>query len=158
MAASDPLQSWTSNMRGSNAMMTGESSMLNASFMQKFKSQSSHYSNMKAGSFASQIFSSQLDSKGGASSGKPTYVLNLHFLGLSGLPKAGWFERAPGYELIVHAGGVAKRIRPRIPAPPPGVGAEPVELEDFVPADQLRILERLDDRASIRCPTPGDFF
>lgn len=160
MAAPDPFQSWTSSNRGSNAMMTGDSNALdNASFMNKFKSQYSHYNDLR-GSFGSQLFSSQMDSKASSSgaSGKPTYVLNLHFLGLSGLPKAGWFERTPGYELIVHAGGVAKRIRPRIPAPPPGVGAEAVDLQDFVPAEQLAVLQRIDDRASIRCPTPGDFF
>merc|ERR1719199_753584 len=102
-------------------------------------------------------FGSVIDSKASAS-GRPTYVLNLHFLGLSGLPKAGWFERAPGYELIVHAGGVAKRIRPRIPAPPAGVGADAIDLEDFVPADQLKVMQRIDDRASIRCAAPGEFF
>jgi len=160
MADSDPLQSWPSKMRSSrtsNAMTTGD--MSNASFLQNFKSQYSQFNDLR-GSFASQIpgsMSSQLDVKAG-SSGKPTYVLNLHFLGLSDLPKAGWFERSPAYELIVHAGGVAKRIRPRIPAPPPGVAAEAIELADFVPADQLKVLERLDDRASIRCANPGEYF
>lgn len=142
---------------------SGESFLFDtdSSFMQKFKSQYSQYNDLR-GSFGSQLFSSQFDSKvssGAASAaGKPTYVLNLHLLGLAGLPKAGWFERAPGYELIVHAGGVAKRIRPRIPAPPPGVGTEPVDLEECVPAEQMKVLQRLDDRSSVRCPAPGDFF
>jgi len=165
MRGADPLQSWNSTMRGSNGsgLPPSESSMmlenpLSFAQMQQYKNQYSQSMDMR-GSFSSQIPSAAGTSKGGdASTGKPTYVLNLHFLGLSGLPKAGWFERAPAYEMIVHAGGVAKRIRPRIPAPPPGAGAETIELDEFVPAEQLKVLERLDDRASIRCPTPGEYF
>lgn len=133
--------------------------MYDSAFMSKLGSQYSQHSDMRS-SFGTQMpgTSASLGSSKGGASGKPTYVLNLHFLGLSDMPKAGWFERAPVYELMVHSGGVAKRIRPRIPAPPPGVGAESIDLEDFVPAAQLKVLQRIDDRASIRCAAPGEFF
>jgi hypothetical protein len=138
--------------------MIMDSNALDSSMLQKFRSQYSHYNDLRS-SFGSQLLtSSAFESRSSQASGKPTYVLNLHFMGLAGLPKAGWLERTPHYELIVHAGGVAKRIRPRIPAPPPGVGAETIELEEFVPPEQLKVLQRLDDRASIRCPAPGEFF
>eukprot|EP00427_Karlodinium_veneficum_P024153 CAMPEP_0169100118 /NCGR_PEP_ID=MMETSP1015-20121227/20916_1 /TAXON_ID=342587 /ORGANISM="Karlodinium micrum, Strain CCMP2283" /LENGTH=763 /DNA_ID=CAMNT_0009161037 /DNA_START=131 /DNA_END=2419 /DNA_ORIENTATION=+ len=127
--------------------------------VQKFQSQ---YSSYNKSSFGSQLPStaSQVQTDGKASTGKPTFVLTLHFLGLSGMPKAGWFERAPGYEFIVHAGGAAKRFRPRIPAPPPGVGSDTssFDVEKCVPSEQLKAFQRLDDRLSVRMASPGEFF
>ena len=77
--------------------------------LQKFRSQYSHYNDLRS-SFGSQLLtSSAFESRSSQASGKPTYVLNLHFMGLAGLPKAGWLERTPHYELIVHAGGVDNR-------------------------------------------------
>lgn len=97
-----------------------------------------------------------------SSAGKPTFVLTLHFLGVCGISKASWFERAPAYEVIVHAGGVAKRFRPRIPAPPPGVGSDmsalDLDLEKCIPEEHLKTLQRLDDRLSVRLVSPGEFF
>lgn len=85
------------------------------------------------------------------------YLLTLHFLGLGGLPGAGWLERPPGYELIVQAGGTGKRVHPRIPAPPPGVpgGGEDVDLNALMP-DCKEIL-RIDERLSMRLPEPAPF-
>jgi len=82
----------------------------------------------------------------------------MHFMGLSSVPKGGWFELAPNYEFIVHVGGAAKRLRPRVPAPPADTSDAAVQLEKCVPAEQLKTLQRLDERLSIRAEKPGDYF
>lgn len=82
----------------------------------------------------------------------------MHFLGLSSVPKANWFERTPTYEFIVHVGGAAKRLRPRVPAPPADSSDAVAQLEKFVPPEQLKTLQRLDERLSIRAATPGEYF
>lgn len=85
------------------------------------------------------------------------YLLSLHFLGLSGLPGAGWLEQEPGYELFIQAAGSAKRLRPRVPAPPklPGKGDDPPDLRDLVPNGKA--LLRLDERVSMRLAKPAEF-
>eukprot|EP00747_Dinoflagellata_sp_TGD_P185900 gnl/TRDRNA2_/TRDRNA2_42686_c0_seq1.p1 gnl/TRDRNA2_/TRDRNA2_42686_c0~~gnl/TRDRNA2_/TRDRNA2_42686_c0_seq1.p1 ORF type:complete len:672 (+),score=94.10 gnl/TRDRNA2_/TRDRNA2_42686_c0_seq1:119-2134(+) len=84
-----------------------------------------------------------------------SYLLTLHFLGLSGLPTAGWFERAPSYEFIVHVGGSAKRLRPRVPAPPLTDSDVPTDIGDMLPGEApVQINERL----SVRMVTPVEFF
>jgi len=88
------------------------------------------------------------------------HFLMLQFLGLSGLPGAGWLERRPSYELIIRAGDSAKRLRPRVPAPPPGSedgsGIGAVDVEALVPRDMPVI--RLDERMNIRMADPVNFF
>ncbi|CAJ1439778.1 unnamed protein product, partial [Effrenium voratum] len=85
------------------------------------------------------------------------YQLGLHFLGIS--RPQGWLERLerePEYELIIQAGEVGKRLRPRIPAPPAtssgGVSEE--ELRGMVPGGHLL---RLEERTAVRLGEPINF-
>lgn len=106
-------------------------------------------------------FSASLEGRAGGAGGassKPCHILTINFLGLSGMPKAGWFERRPGYELIVHVGGNAKRVRLRVPAPPQQIGEAPTEIDKVVPIEQLKSLQRLDERLTLRMAESVEFF
>jgi len=86
-----------------------------------------------------------------------SYLLTLQFLGLGGLQANGWLERAPGYELIVQAGGHGRRVIPRIPAPPPGIpgNSDEVDLKALMPDCDPTSIVRLDERLSLRLPEPA---
>jgi len=86
-----------------------------------------------------------------------SHLLSLHFLGLSGLSPSGWLRRTPSYEFIVHAGGTAKRLRPRVPAPP-GTAGETATLTDMLTKEQRQGFTRLDERLMLRMTTPAEFF
>mmetsp|Transcript_52814 Transcript_52814/g.123542 ORF Transcript_52814/g.123542 Transcript_52814/m.123542 type:complete len:503 (-) Transcript_52814:68-1576(-) len=86
-----------------------------------------------------------------------SHLLSLHFLGLSGLATSGWLRRSPSYEFIVHAGGTAKRLRPRIPAPP-GSAGETAALTEMLTKEQREGFTRLDERLMLRMTTPAEFF
>eukprot|EP00928_Gymnodinium_smaydae_P033025 TRINITY_DN23768_c0_g1_i1.p1 TRINITY_DN23768_c0_g1~~TRINITY_DN23768_c0_g1_i1.p1 ORF type:complete len:708 (+),score=134.14 TRINITY_DN23768_c0_g1_i1:198-2321(+) len=115
---------------------------------------------------------SVLGDGGGPGHGGVCYLLSLQFMGLAGLPAAGWLERPPVYELIVHAGGSARRLRPRIPPPPASTaaglvreggssgssGGAPVDLEALVPEAWRSPLLRLDERLSFRLQEPVNLF
>lgn len=98
----------------------------------------------------SRISSNNTDSAG-------HFLLQLHFLALVDLPVAGWFERSREYEFFVRAGNSAKRVRPRIPAPPTeftaGEYGDDIKVENLIPAGKRftrvneRVALKLDDRA-----------
>lgn len=102
----------------------------------------------------SSMFQAAADGKPG---GGPGFLLMLHFLGLAGFQGPGWLEKAPGYELICQVGGVAKRVRPRIPAPPPGVmdsaGVDEAALKELMPIDNNVI--RLQEKLAVRLSEPA---
>lgn len=83
------------------------------------------------------------------------YQLGLVFLGLSGLSPPGWLERAPEYEFILQAGEVAKRLRPRVPAPPVGHGISEEELRSLLPGSVTAV--RIEERTALRLPEPVDY-
>ncbi|CAE8604496.1 unnamed protein product, partial [Polarella glacialis] len=83
---------------------------------------------------------------GGAHSGV-SYSLALHFLGLSGLPSGGWLQKDPEYEFIIQAGDGAKRLRPRVPAPPVAEGqggVDEAELRELLPSANVSSVLRLE--------------
>jgi len=84
------------------------------------------------------------------------YQLGLHFLGLSG-PKSGWLESAPQYEFIIQAGEVAKRLKPRLPAPPMAGPLTEEELKAMLPVASQPFL-RVEERTAVRLPEPVDYF
>eukprot|EP00929_Paragymnodinium_shiwhaense_P002437 TRINITY_DN102693_c0_g1_i1.p1 TRINITY_DN102693_c0_g1~~TRINITY_DN102693_c0_g1_i1.p1 ORF type:complete len:612 (+),score=96.09 TRINITY_DN102693_c0_g1_i1:82-1917(+) len=93
------------------------------------------------------------------------FLLTLQFLGIAGLPGAGFLERHPGYEFIVQAGPSAKRLRPRVPAPPPAaggalstqLGGPPANVEELVPEQWRKDLVKLDERIAVRLEEPAPF-
>jgi len=111
------------------------------------------YGGMQRNLLASGGGSSLQDTKNSGIS----YLLTLQFLGLGGLQANGWLERAPGYELFVKAGGQAKWVNLRIPAPPPGTTGnnEEVDLKALMP--DCKSVVRLDERRSFRLPEPAPF-
>eukprot|EP00931_Biecheleriopsis_adriatica_P055809 TRINITY_DN33071_c0_g1_i1.p1 TRINITY_DN33071_c0_g1~~TRINITY_DN33071_c0_g1_i1.p1 ORF type:complete len:695 (+),score=137.55 TRINITY_DN33071_c0_g1_i1:72-2087(+) len=94
------------------------------------------------------------------SSNGVSYQLGLHFLGFAGLPESGWLERPPEYELIIQAGEAAKRLRPRVPAPPldgasSSGGLSEDDLRALVPGSSN--LLRVDERTAMRLSEPAAF-
>lgn len=83
------------------------------------------------------------------------YQLGLHFMGISA-PQSGWLEHAPEYEFIIQAGEVAKRLKPRLPAPPVAGPLTEDELKAMLPVGQPFL--RVEERTAVRLPEPVDYF
>lgn len=87
------------------------------------------------------------------------YFLTVHILGLLGLPKGGWFERAPVYELAMQVPGESgKKLKLRPPASPEDGGDDLADLTELVPLEQEANLQRFDERVSIRMRSRAAFF
>lgn len=117
-----------------------------------------------------QLFSSSSQPSGSARRGessdnrsnRASHLLGLHFLGLAGLPGASWLERPPEYELIIQSADAAKRLRPRLPAPPVAASAGGVldeeELKALLPGDGSGVaVLRIDERTAIRLAEPAAY-
>lgn len=119
------------------------------------RAQQSHYSDHRS-SFASQFpGASGPGTSGKLSNERPAFRFQLHFLGLSGLPQPGCLERTPKYEFFLQVGSFANRFEA---FPLTRRGENFIALEEFVPPEQLKGLQRLDQRVAISVHDPGDHF